>query len=99
MNLDDWRPSTYLVAFRRSFRDLIKPGRPVSDESVAHLTAQLNSGIELTRELEDESLLIEQELRQRPLPQREPSPIGENVVQFRPRKRLVVVPPGGGDAA
>ena len=99
MNLDDWRPSTYLVAFRRSFRDLIKPGRPVSDESVAHLSAQLNSGIELSRELEDESLLLEQELRRRPLPQHDITPIGGNVVPFRPRRRLSLVPPGGGDAA
>lgn len=99
MNLDDWRPSTHLVALRRSFRDLIKPGRPVSDESVAHLSAQLSTGIELTRELEDESLLLEQELRRRPLLQRESLPSGDNIVPFKPRKRLVVVPSGGGDAA
>lgn len=96
---DDWRPSSHLKSLRRAFRDLIKPGQRVSQESVAHLSAQLNTGIELAQELEDESLLLEQKLRDRPLPKAEVTPIGGNVVQFRPKRRLTIVGRDGGDAA
>lgn len=92
-----WKPSAHIDDLRRTFAALMKPGRRVTETAYSHFIAQLRTCAELTRELEEESEILEERLRAHPFPPEIPMP--SNVTPLRPRLRLVVTSPDGGDAA
>lgn len=92
-----WKPSAHIDDLRHTFAALMKPGRRVTDTAYSHFIAQLRTCAELTRELEEESLILETQLRAHPFPPAAPVP--NNVTPLRPHLRLVVSSPDGGDAA
>lgn len=94
---EDWKPSNHIIALRRTFVDLLKPGRRVTETAYSHVIGQMNTCVELARELEDESLVLESQLRSHTFPA--PATYTGNVTPLRPRLRLVASTPDGGDAA
>lgn len=97
MNRACWKPSAHIEELRRSFAAFMKPGRRVTETAYSHFIAQLRTCTELTRELEEESEILETRLRAHPFPPA--APMSSNVTPLRPRLRLVVTSPDGGDAA
>ncbi len=92
-----WKPSAHIDDLRRTFATLMKPGRRVTEVAYSHFIAQFRTCEELTRELEEESEILETRLRSHPFPQVDPKP--DNVIPLRPKLRLVSSAPDGGDAA
>lgn len=92
-----WKPSAHIDDIRSTFADLMKPGRRVTETAYSHFIAQLRTCAELARELEEESLILEKQLRAHAFPPAEPKP--SNVTPLRPQLRLVSSRQDGGDAA
>lgn len=92
-----WKPSAHLDELRRTFAALLKPGRLITETAYSHFLAQFRTCAELTRELEEESEILETQLRAHPFPSVDPMP--DNVIPLRPKLRLVSPAPDGGDAA
>lgn len=92
-----WKPSAHIDDLRHMFTALMRPGRCVTETAYSHFIAQLRMCGELARELEEESLILEKQLRAHALPPAEPKP--SNVTPLRPQLRLVSSRPDGGDAA
>lgn len=92
------RPSTYIVELRKSFREIVRPGAPLSDTAVADLTARINSAYEIAVEYEDDMRMLERMLTP---PKPAPSSTGSaDIVPLRREPALRLVPSnGGGDAA
>jgi hypothetical protein len=97
MSRECWKPSAHIDDVRSTFAALMKPGRRVTDTAYSHFIAQLRTCAELTRELEEESEILETQLRAHPFPPTAPKP--SNVTPLRPKLRLVSSTPDGGDAA
>lgn len=83
-----WKPSAHIDDLRSTFAALMKPGRRVTDTAYSHFIAQLRTCAELTRELEEESEILETQLRSHAFPPAGPLP--NNVTPLRPQLRLVV---------
>lgn len=92
-----WKPSGHIDELRRTFGALMKPGRRVTETAYSHFIAQLRTCAELTRELEEESEILETRLRAHAFPPVAPTHC--NVTRLRPHLRLVVPSQDGGDAA
>ena len=92
-----WKPSGHIDELRRTFAALLRPGRLITETAYSHFLAQFRTCAELTRELEEESEILETRLRAHPFPTVDPKP--DNVIPLRPKLRLVSSAPDGGDAA
>ena len=99
MSPHETAPSTFLAKFRARFCQIVQPGRVLDAVQVCELQRQLNTAYEVTRDFEEEFAI----LAEIPTPARrdDPRPEGGQVLMFRPKPRFKVVigGPGGGDAA
>lgn len=80
-------PLPHLLETRRTIQQLVRPGRVMTDQTVAAVIASLNTAIEITREYQDEMMVIESLMLPMPLPV-------VSVPAERPRPRLTVIDGG-----
>lgn len=99
MSPHETAPSIFIARFRARFCQLVQPGRVLDAVQVCELQRQLNTAYEVTKDFEEEFAI----LSEIPTPARseDTRPEGAQVLMFRPkpRFRVVIGGPGGGDAA
>jgi hypothetical protein len=93
-----FKPSNYVGRLRKSFREIVRPGRTLTELEVARLAAEINTAHGIAIDFEHEMIILENTITPiRPEPVRSSS--GCVVIQIRRRPALRVISNDGGDAA
>jgi hypothetical protein len=98
MTPDLCKPSRFIARFRNSFRQLVRPGRVLTELEVARLSAEINTAHELAAEYEFEMIMLESTITP-VVPTPAPSNTTGVLIPIRRRPALRLVSNDGGDAA
>ncbi|WP_160009836.1 hypothetical protein [Rhizobium sp. 18055] len=93
-----FKPSNYVIRLRKSFREIVRPGRALTELEVARLAAEINTAHAIAIDFEHDMIILENTITPvRPEPV--PSSSSGVVIPIRRRPVLRLVVNDGGDAA